>query len=160
MKLNIFMLVMFALIPTEVETSEQEESIPVLTNGQLETYWLPEKKVAREYPRKALRLGTQGCVAVAFIIEPDGSTSNHSAIVVFPSEVFSESAITAAQQFRYLPTKQNTSKSAIYTANTFTYQIMSGNEKKDEKARELIEVICKEAANKALNADASDAGAA
>ena len=52
----------------------------IALDDQLEEYWVTEKIVAPEYPRMALRRGKMGCVAVGYIIQPDGMTSDHKVL--------------------------------------------------------------------------------
>jgi len=138
--------------------AQDDDSVLVVTSDQVETYWSPVKKVAPVYPMKLIRNGEQGCVAVGYIIEPDGTTSNHRIIASFPSNNFDKVSIEAAKQFLYEPSKQNKNREAIFTTNSFTFQI-NRNKKHDKKIREKLDGICTTAANKSLNTDASKAGA-
>lgn len=138
--------------------AQEPGSILVVNSENLDTYWINEKKVAPEYPTKSLRKGEEGCVAVGFIIEADGTTSAHRAITFHPSNNFTQSAIRAAKQFRYIPSEQNAGRNAVFTTNSFTFQI-SSRKKFDEQKQQRLAEICTAAANKALNVDTSNAGA-
>lgn len=136
--------------------AQDGDSILVVTSDQLDSYWTTEKKVAPNYPRQSLSKGEQGCVAVGFIIEPDGTTSSHHAVASFPSSNFDKSGIEAAKQFLYKPSDQNISKEAVFTTNTFTYEITTGRKRKDSPY-ETVGAACTKAAKKKLDTYASDA---
>ncbi len=138
--------------------AQAEDSILFVTSDQVETYWVSVKEVAPIYPVKLLRKGEQGCVAVGYIIEPDGTTSNHRVVASYPSESFYRPSIKAAKQFLYEPTVVNKDREAIFTTKNFTFQI-SKNKKYDKKLRAQLGALCTAAANKALNADTGKAGA-
>ncbi len=95
---------------------------------------------------------------MGFIIEPDGTTSNYRAVVSYPSNAFNKSAIKAARQFLYKPSEKNSSREAVFTTSTFTYQLQRSKDV-DEQMREKLADICTAAANKSLNMDSSKAGA-
>ena len=130
--------------------AQNDETILVVTSDDVETYWSSVKKVAPVYPMNSLRRSEQGCSAVGFIIEPDGSTSNHRIVASFPSNNFNKSSINAAKQFLYKPSNKNDKREAIFTTNSFTFQLVEGRKKHDEKMGEKLAEICTAAANKAL----------
>jgi TonB family protein len=138
--------------------AQESESILFVTSDQLDSYWIAEKKVAPVYPTKSLRNHEEGCVAVGFIIEPDGTTSNHQTVIAFPSSNFNKSAIRAAKQFVYKPSEQNSVREVVFTTNSFTFQITSSRKFDEQKQKKLADV-CTSAANKSLNTDTVDAGA-
>jgi len=141
--------------------AQDDDTVLVVTSDQVGTYWVSVKKVAPVYPMRSIRKGEQGCAAVGYIIEPDGTTSNHRVVASFPSSRFDKPSIDAAKQFLYKPSEKNTNKEAVFTTNSFTFQISTGKSSKnqDEEKREKLAEICTAAANKSLNADASEAGA-
>ena len=131
--------------------AQNDDTILVVSSDEVETYWSSEKKVAPVYPMNSIRRNEQGCSAIGFIIEPDGTTSNHRVIASFPSSNFDKSSINAAMQFLYKPSDKNEKREAIFTTNSFTFQIMTGRAKKhDDKMGEKLGEICTAAANKAL----------
>ena len=143
--------------------AQDDDSVLIVSSGQLNAYWSSEKKVAPVYPTQSLYSGEQGCVAVGFIIELDGTTSSHRVVASFPSSNFDKSAIKAAKQFVYKPSGENITGEAVFTTNTFTYHITGSGSTRDKKQGEAVGKklgeICTAAANKSLNADASKAGA-
>jgi len=137
---------------------QDQESIPYVSPDQLEAYWIIEKKVAPKYPKRALRNGDQGCVAIGYFIESNGATSGHRVVVFYPSNDFEKSSIEAAKQFLYKPSEDNLKREVVFTTNVFTYLISNGPKSDDKKQEELAN-LCKVAANKSLNTDTGDAGA-
>lgn len=122
---------------------------------QLEDYWVNEKKVAPEYPGRAMERGTSGCVAVGFTIQSDGSTSGHEVLAYYPSKVFDKSAIRAAKQFSYTPSAQNPDKAPVYTLNSFTYQI-SGGRKFNSDTQKKLAKACKDEGKRILESELVD----
>lgn len=137
--------------------AQESEGMLYLPGDQMEAYWVIEKKVAPHYPRNALAKGIQGCAAVAFVIEPDGTTSNHK-VVVHSSDLFKAPSIKAAEQFLYKPSEKNPGKESVITSNTFTYQISNGN-RSDEKNMKALHDLCSSKALEALTGATSVAGA-
>jgi len=123
----------------------------IAIDEQLDEYWLVEKKVAPRYPMRALNNGIMGCAAVGYIIEADGSTSNHKVLAFYSSTVFDNSAIKAAKKFRYRPAEQNPDKISTLTINVFTYEITTGKDVNgDSETREKLVDVCKTDAKKVL----------
>ena len=121
-------------------------------DDQLKEYWVIEKQVAPEYPGRALVTGKAGCVAVGFIIQSDGSTSEHEVLAHYPSKIFDKSGINAAKRFTYTPSDQNPDKVSVYTLNAFTYTI--GNRKKsDSDTHHKLSNACTDAGMKTLKPD-------
>lgn len=140
-----------------VVSAEESDSFIFINSEGLGDYWIAEKKVAPVYPERSLRKGEEGCVVVGYVIESDGTTSSHRAIVSSTSH-FQPSAIRAAKQFIYSPSDKNLEREPVFTTNTFTYQ-MSRSKKGNERVQKALMDRCNEAANKSLNADTGDAGA-
>jgi hypothetical protein len=125
--------------------------------ADLESFWTFEKKVTPKYPRGSLRKGEQGCAAIGFVVEPDGTTSNHKAIAVFPSDSFTESSIRAAERFIFEPAEGNPERASVFTVHSFTFQIPEDG-KPDTEQRDKLEDLCTDAANKAIMPGSRDAG--
>ena len=138
--------------------AQESDSVLFVPSAELDAFWLVEKKVAPIYPTRSLSKGEEGCVAIGYFIEADGTTSSHRAVAGYPSNNFSQSAIKAAKQFVYTPSDNNVERQVVFTTNSFTYEIHRNNETNMQKREQLAE-LCTAAANKALNTDARDAGA-
>jgi TonB family protein len=126
-------------------------------DDQLDEFWVVEKKVAPEYPSRALERNIGGCVAVGFVIQPDGSTGDHEVLAHYPSKIFDKSAIRAAKKFTYKPSDQNPDKVSVYTLNSFTYEVTSGRKFNPETQKQLSKA-CTDAAKKVLESDVVDSG--
>lgn len=122
-------------------------------DDQLKDYWVIEKKVAPEYPERALSTGKAGCVAVGYIIQPDGSTSNHEALAHYPSKIFDKSGIKAAKRFTYTPSDQNPERIPVYTINSFTYTMSTGK-KTDLGIHDKLDKVCTDAGRKIIESEA------
>ncbi len=156
---NFIAALSLALISTATYGEVQPtDSIWVVTSDDLDDYWVAERKVAPEYPERSLATEEQGCVALGFFIEPDGTTSNYRPLVASPSGNFNKSAIKAARRFRYKPSESNHTNQTVYTFNTFTFQI-TGGRRNDERAREDLNQLCTEAADKVLQKMIDEANA-
>lgn len=151
-------LICLAIVTSISILAQESDSVLFVPSAELDAFWLVEKKVAPVYPTRSLSKGEEGCVAIGYFIEADGTTSSHRAIVGYPSNNFSQSAIRAAKQFKYTPSDSNVERQVVFTTNSFTYEIHKGSKPNLEKREQLAE-LCTAAANKALNTDASDAGA-
>lgn len=137
--------------------AQEPGSFMFLPGDQLDAYWVVDKKVAPNFPRKALQKGEQGCATVAFIVGPEGTTSNHK-IIVSSSDLFREASIKAAEKFLYKPSESNDEKVSVITINTFTYHITDGR-RSDEEVREALNELCESRAMEVLGATADDPGA-
>jgi len=79
------------------------------------------KRARDEYPRypsSMIKKGIEGYVEIGFIVNADGSTSDHKIIKSIPSNYFDENSLKEAKGLRY--TKDS----------SFTYSINSGNNHK------------------------------
>lgn len=122
-------------------------------DDELDNYWTVEKKVAPRYPKRALNNGVMGCAAVGYIIQADGTTSEHKVLAYYPSKVFDSSARSAAKKFKYQPSERNPEKIPAITLNVFTYLIVShgrGESEDDEENQKLLSETCANAGKKAL----------
>lgn len=121
----------------------------VTFDGPSNKLWINEKRVPAKYPKMALRKRLDGCVAVAFIIESDGTTRKHRVLANSGTTVFNYSAIEAAKQLRYSPTEINPEMTPVIVANVYTYQLNEGN-RANKETREELNKICWSGARKAL----------
>jgi len=147
-KLHLTLLILSVLFSVNVG-AQDSESFMFLPGDQLDAYWVIEKKVAPNYPDRALRKGEQGCATVSFVIEPDGTTSNHN-VLIFSSELFKDPSVSAAEDFLYLPSEENVDKVSVITINTFTYEI-SNSSRPDEEKRQALHDACESKAIEVLS---------
>lgn len=131
-------------------TARELETVLFMDKGQLDSYWLTEKKVAPIYPSRAVITSKEGCVAVLYIIEADGSTSNHRVVVAYPKRHFDRASLQAVKQFLYRPSKKNESREPVFTVNTFTFEIRNHNRDSNDDKREKVGDKCTDAAYELL----------
>lgn len=125
------------------ETFAQDDAnVTVVPPDRIGAYWVAGKQVPPEYPTEALESGVQGCTSVGYVIGPDGTTSRHGLITVFPSEVFNEVSIEAARQITYRPSETNTTPESVYTFHTFTFQLPSDRQEEHEDLQANLSEIC------------------
>jgi TonB family protein len=156
---RLFSITFLSLIITTsiCALAKESDSVLFVSEDELDTYWIVDKVVAPEYPEKSLRRLEEGCVAVGFIIESDGTTSTHKIVAFYPTNHFNRSAIRAAKKFLFKPSEKNAGKQTVLTTNSFTYQIRQGKEF-DEQKQATLKKVCMDAADKSLNSDSSKAG--
>lgn len=138
------------------------DGVRVVPNHQVTDWWITENKVAPRYPQRAMDSSTQGCVAIGFIIEADGTTSGHRAIAAYPSPVFNRSGMDALKKFRYTPSEKNPGRQPVFATNTFTYTFDSLYDARNgsgENKHETLEAICSAAADEAVNAMMAESAA-
>ncbi|MCF6264739.1 MAG: energy transducer TonB [Xanthomonadales bacterium] len=151
MKPNILTMTLgFTLLASANMVAKELETVLSLPNNQEKHYWLSVKKVAPNYPSRASSKGKMGCATVLYIIEPDGTTSNHRVIVGYPKRLFDRSSVQAAKQFLYEPSEKNVTREAVFTINTFTYELSDGHMSSNDDKRKILSDKCTDAANKIL----------
>ena len=64
---------------------------------------------------------SNGCVAVSFVIEPDGSTSSFKVLRSVPEDAFEDIARRLVKGLRYRPTALNAKREAVFTYFTMTF---------------------------------------
>lgn len=62
-----------------------------------------------------------GCVAVSFVIEPNGSTSTFKVLRSVPDNAFEDAARRLVKSLRYVPTALNAKREAVFTYLTLTF---------------------------------------
>ena len=130
----------------QTASADGESQMILVPSDQLSAYWVLSESQAAEYPKKAMRSNTQGCVAIGFVIGSDGTTSNYRSIAFAPSEVFTESAIEATSSHRYRPAEGNQAKQPVFTYRVFTYRFQLDTGENDEAKRKLLGEVCESAA--------------
>jgi TonB family protein len=139
----------FTLLMSVNALALQLQSV-LYVSDKLDDYWLSEKKVAPIYPSRAAIKGKGGCATVLFIIEADGSTSNHRVVAAYPKRIFDRASIQAAKQFLYKPSEKNAIREPVYITNTFTYQLLTGRKSGDDEKGEKLGDKCTNAAETIL----------
>lgn len=84
------------------------DALMLLPDGHaMQEYWIVEQVQNPYYPRKAAKKGLEGCVVVAFVIEPNGTTSSHRLVHSAPDDSFAAPAVQAIAEWRFEPGVKN-----------------------------------------------------
>lgn len=114
--LGIVLLTVGAAVPISALTFE-----PSLPD---ERDYLPVFKAAPAYPEDAQHRHIEGYAVVEFVVTENGTTADVRVVEESPPGVFGRSAIDAAGQFLYLPSRQRGSNVAVPgVRNRITYEL-------------------------------------
>lgn len=80
------------------EETEEQRTERLSSNYE---YYTLVKRVAPEFPRRALRGGFTGYVVIEYMINPEGEVMNPVVIESQPNELFDKAALTAIKQWQY-----------------------------------------------------------
>ena len=129
----------------------ENDSLVAVAGEDVQEYWVTKKVKRPNYPRAAALNGIEGCAAIGFVIESDGSTSSHRPLAAHPSGIFLRSAMDSIKKWKFLPSETNTSKQPVYTYQIIDFSLSPGSKTDFENAVD----ICTTAANKSFNTDVS-----
>lgn len=149
----LFLLVFW----TPSSFAEDNDTLLMLSDGSFGAYWEIKKIKRPYYPRDAALNGVEGCAAIAFVIESNGSTSSYRPLAGYPSEVFLRPAIDAIKKWRFFPSETNQSRQPVYTFQVIEFSLSPGPSGDDPTNQEISD-SCSAAANKSFNSDAGEAG--
>ena len=135
---------------TNFSFAGENETLVQVASKDAENYWVIKKVTRPSYPRVAALEGVEGCAAIGFIIESNGSTSSLRPLAGYPSEVFLRPALDAIKKWRFEPSKSNVSKQPIFTYQIVGFSLGSSTREK-EVERQIIRNSCETAANKSFN---------
>ena len=117
-------------------TGRAADRIPVANEGGIRDRWMLADGVtlaAPVYPQEFVRRGDEVCVAVGYLIHPDGSTSDYALVKAWSSagatsepapgywSAFAEAAADALKQWRFKPRPEVTAPTPVYTVGTFVF---------------------------------------
>ena len=143
-----FLIVLCCLFSVSV-IAQDSESIVVVVQDDLSAYWIATTREDPRYPRVAFNNGKQGCAVIAFVIDSDGTTSNHKVLFSYPDAAFNRAAINAYKHWRFEPADSNTTRAAVYTSMTATFTWVD-KELNDPDARQTMDSLCSEEGDRAL----------
>ncbi|HEY3521471.1 MAG TPA: TonB family protein [Rhodanobacteraceae bacterium] len=111
-----------------------DEQVRVVPESELASWWQSDpasRNTSALYPVEAIKGGVEGCVAVAFEIHSDGTTSNERVWrSVWPHELankqIKQSALWAVHSWRFIPAPQNVSRTPVYTYLVETFTLTEG----------------------------------
>ena len=146
----IFLIISCSLFLTAaIVQSQQTESIVVVTQDDLPGYWSPTSETTPYYPRNAFNKDKQGCAAIGFVIDSDGTTSSHMVLYSYPDKAFDRAAINAYKRWRFEAANLNAKKAAVFTSKTATFTWLDEEHNKPEMIIEMT-ALCNEVGKKAL----------
>ncbi len=129
--------------------AEHSESIMVVAPKDLAGYWSATHQVDPHYPRIAFNNGKQGCSVIGFVIDSDGTTSNHIVLFAYPDAAFNRAAINAYKEWTFEPAALNEKKEAVFTSMTAAFTWIDKEEDRPEMREQLAE-LCDQEGNKAM----------
>lgn len=127
-------------------SADNSDFITVVDEKNLDGYWQIKRKV-RAVVEKAKR-SKGGCSSIAFIIEPDGKTSNVSIVASVPDDALDNVWLDMVRRTRYKPAKDNLARLPVYTViSRATYSHNAARSSKEQQAQERslmekINMIC------------------
>ena len=80
------------------EETEEQRNARLSNNYE---YYTLVKRVAPEFPKRALRGGFKGYVVIEYRINPEGVVTNPVVIESQPNDIFDKAALTAIKQWQY-----------------------------------------------------------
>ena len=143
------LLLIFCTLFSVTALGQDSESIVVVTQSDLPGYWTPSKEEKPHYPRMAFNSGKQGCAVIGFVIDSDGTTSNHKVLFSYPDAAFNRAAINAYKKWHFEPAGKNHKKEAVFTAMTATFTWVDKEEDRPD-VRNKIDSLCKQEGDNAL----------
>ncbi len=121
-------------------SADDSEFITVVDEKNLDGYWQIKRKV-RAVVEKAKR-SKGGCSSIAFIIEPDGKTSNVSIVASIPDDALDNVWLDKVRRTRYKPAKDNMARLPVYTViSRASYNPAGGSKEQQAQERSLMEKI-------------------
>ena len=130
--------------------AQESESIVVVTQHDLTGYWTATKEQKPHYPRMAFNNGKQGCAVIGFVIDSDGTTSNHQVLFSYPDATFNRAAINAYKEWKFEPASLNEKRDAVFTSMTATFTWID-KEQDQPEVRQNMTTLCDEEGVNALH---------
>ena len=113
-------LISYNDIDTRVPGDRIDPSTIAISDGDI----LPVLKVQPNYPRSAIVNGIEGYVIVEFTVTTTGATRDIKIVSAEPANIFNQSAIRAAEKFKYKPRIIDGEAVEVPgVQNKFTYEI-------------------------------------
>lgn len=105
------------------QTSEVARNYEVLdvAESDRDQYWVVSRRVEPEYPIQAVSAIRSGCVALSYVINPEGQAEDIRVIDSYPPALFNRSAIAALEQRDWRSATPN--NQAIRTSEIIKYTI-------------------------------------
>jgi len=107
----------------------QSKALVLVPPENREDYWILNEISNPYYPGEAARQGVEGCAAIAFVIESNGSTSSFHALASHPPGVFLQAAAAAISKWKFTPSEKNSSRQPVYTYQVIEFNLRSDSTK-------------------------------
>lgn len=120
MKRFLKILPLIVLGATSGAASDHDTALR-LSHEALSGFWEIAEMKNPQFPMKAIKNSTEGCAAIEFVIEPDGSTSHLHPLAAFPSGVFIKPSMKALKNWRFTPGAENQERQAVTTYIVFEF---------------------------------------
>jgi TonB family protein len=111
-----------------------DSQIHVVPESALKEWWQPPSpnhNTPPQYPIEAIKSGVEGCMAVAFEIQSDGSISNErlwrdETPRFRETKAWEQAALLAVHHWHFEPAPANVNRDPVYTYTTFTFTLSNG----------------------------------
>lgn len=114
----LFGLAFVVAAATAAEVAPDE--VLAVEPGNVEKLWVQENR-RMNLPGGQRADFRAGCATLSFIIEPTGKTSNVRVLRSIPEGDVAELSASVVRAARYVPTKLNKDRAAVYTYTTVTF---------------------------------------
>ena len=112
-----------------------DSQIHVVPESDLKEWWQPPSpnhNAPPQYPIEALKSGVEGCMAVAFEIQTDGSVSNErlwrdETPRFHETKAWEQATLLAVHQWHFEPAPANTNRDPVYTYAVVTFTLSNGD---------------------------------
>jgi len=112
-----------------------DSQIHVVPESDLKEWWQspsPNHNAPPQYPIEALKSGVEGCMAVAFEIQTDGSVSNErlwrdETPRFHETKAWEQATLLAVHQWHFEPAPANTNRDPVYTYAVVTFTLSNGD---------------------------------
>lgn len=126
------------------------EAFRIVTEDLTKQWWIAAKSnPAPKYPLDAVRDNVQGCIAIAFAIHADGSTTpiqliKHFWTVYNPgiSAQFKQLMIRSVAQWHYAPAPANVSRAPVLTYAVATFTLGPPNASNQQAESDRMKAKC------------------
>lgn len=111
-----------------------DNQVRVVPESQLDQWWQAaptNHNSLPQYPVEALKSGVEGCMAVAFEIQSDGSVSNErlwsdKTPKFRETKAWEQATLLAVHQWHFEPAPANANRDRVYTYAVVTFTLSNG----------------------------------
>jgi len=126
---SFLLIVLVATVGDPLHAADVQ--IHVVPESGLKQWWQtpsPNHNAPPQYPMDAIKSGVEGCMAVAFEIQSDGSVSNErlwsdKTPKFRETKAWEQATLLAVHQWHFEPAPDNTSHDPVYTYAVVTFTL-------------------------------------